>query len=240
MGGASVSSKKDLKHRSWTKLAGAVLIALFVFALWRGLSWVAKKAEEYRILRQVVERLSADSRVAEVLVTQSRFDEETKSIETTIKFLEYDASGNPLQPRYFTFRGNIIQFQSLVIRFQDELVRAGDKLRGKSAYLFLKAFVLDDHKTQAMTLTPSQEIPRGYKVPGVESEFENRLWREFWDYALDPKARHRMGVKSAQIEAPGTLFLPGTIYTLRIEHDGGLRIDTQPVPEILIGEEIKR
>ena len=66
----------------------------------------------------------------------------------------------------------------------------------------------------------------------------NKLWEEFWNYALDPKARERSGIKNAQIEAPGSMFLPGTIYTIKIEHDGGLRIDTRPVPEILKGEKV--
>lgn len=185
-----------------------------------------------------MERLSADSRAAEVLVTQSSYHEAAKKIETTIKFLEYDAQGNPLPARYFTFQGNLIQFQALVIRFQDRLVQAGDRLRGKSAYLFLRAFILDSENYQAFDLTDIRQIPQGYKLPGVKSEFEAKLWQEFWNYALDPKARERMGIKNAQIEAPGSIFVPGTIYTLKIEHDGGLRIDTQPVPEILKGEKI--
>ncbi len=45
-------------------------------------------------------------------------------------------------------------------------------------------------------------------------------------------------IKNAQIEAPGSMFLPGTIYTLKIEHDGGIRIDAEPVPEILKGEAV--
>ena len=31
-------------------------------------------------------------------------------------------------------------------------------------------------------------------------------------------AHRQAGIKNAQIEAPGSLFLPGTIYTLKIEH----------------------
>ena len=204
----------------------------------KGLFWLAKRIEENQVLRKMVERLSADSRIAEVLVTQSRYNEETQKIETTIKFLEYDAEGQPLTPRYFTFQGNIIQFQSLVIRFEDAFVKAGDKLRGKSAYLFLRAFILDDAHSQVFQLTDTHTIPDGYKIPGAESEFEKKLWEEFWNYALDPQARERAGIKNAQIEAPGSMFLPGTIYTLKIEHDGGLRIDTQPVPEILKGEKV--
>ena len=215
-----------------------VLVAVLLFLIAAGGRWIWKNIEENRILRQVVERLSADSRVAEILVTDNSYNESTQRIKTTIKFLEYDAQGKPLPARYFTFQGNIIQFQALVIRFQDKLVQAGDKVRGKSAYLFLRAFILDSQNYQAFNLTDFNQIPQGYKLPGVKSEFEARLWREFWNYALDPKARERMGIKNAQIEAPGSIFFPGTIYTLKIEHDGGLRIDTQPVPEILKGEKV--
>jgi len=191
-----------------------------------------------KILKQMIERLSADSRIAEVVVTKSELDEKTNKVLTTIKFLEYDAQNNPLPPKYFTFRGNIIQFQSLVIRFSDELVKKGDKLRGKSAYLFLRAFVLDSEDTQIFEITPSEGVPEGYRIGEKISDYEQSLWSKFWLYALDAETRGKSGIKNAQIEAPGTLFLPGTIYTLKIEHDGGMRIDTQPVPEILKGEKI--
>lgn len=217
-----------------------ILIAIAWLFLLTVLIWVFRwgyrRVEENRVLRAVIERLSADTRIAEVLVTQSRYDEVTKRIETTIKFLEYSVDGKPLEPRYFTFQGNIIQFQTLVVRFQDKLVKAGDKIRGKSAYLFLKVFMLDGAKTQAYNLIQADEIPSGYKIPGVTNEYEGVIWREFWDYALKPELREKSGIKNAQIEAPGTMFVPGTIYTIRIEHDGGIRIDSVPVPEIVKGE----
>lgn len=224
--------------KSLKQIISLVVGLALLFVVGKGVYWLVKQVEERAILKQVIDRLSADSRIAEVLVTQSRFNEQSKKIETTIKFLEYDAAGKPLEPRYLTFQGNIIQFQSLVIRFHDKLVQSGDKIRGKSVYLFLKAFVLDSESTQVFDLTETYSIPQGYKVPGVQSDFEKGLWREFWNYALDPQARERAGIKNAQIEAPGSMFLPGTIYTIRIEHDGGIRIDTQPIPEILKGEAI--
>ena len=225
-----------MKH--FKQIVTIVISLILLVVVGKSVFWVGKRLEENRILRQVIARLSADSRIAEVLVTQSRFDESTKKIETTIKFLEYDAIGKPIEPRYFTFRGNVVQFQSLVIRFEDQFIKAGDRLRGRSAYLFLRAFVLDPEHTQIFDLTKTNEIPAGYKIPGVKSEFERKLWEEFWNYALDPNARKRSGIKNAQIEAPGSIFVPGTIYTLKIEYDGGLRIDTEPIPEILKGEQI--
>ncbi|MCB9800023.1 MAG: hypothetical protein H6757_04620 [Candidatus Omnitrophica bacterium] len=220
------------------KIFNAVIAAVVCVTVMAAGLWVYRWLEKDRVLRQVVERLSADSRVAEVLVTKSEYDEQSKRIRTTIKFLEYDTAGQPLEPKYFSFLGNIIQFQALVIRFDDKLVEMGDRLRGKSAYLFLKAFVLDGEKTQSFDITENNEIPAGYKIPHADSEFEKEVWNRFWDYALKPEMRENAGIKNAQIEAPGSMFLPGTIYTIRIEHDGGLRIDTAPIPAILKGETV--
>ena len=195
--------------------------------------------EKEQLLRKIIERLSAESRVAEVLVTDVKRDTKTKKTYTTIKFLEYDTKFKPLEPKYFTFSGNIIQFQSMVIRFDDFYVKKGHPLKGKSAYLFMKVFVLMDKGAETFDITKINEIPAGYEVEGIRNSFERRLWQRFWEYALDPKQAKRVGIKNAQIEAPGTKFIPGILYTIKIEHDGGLRIDTQPLPSILKGEKVK-
>ncbi len=224
-----------------SKMFNGVSIGVLTVAVMLAGLGVNQWIQRERVLRKIIERLTAETRVADVLVAKSEFDEISRKIKTTIKFLEYDARGKPLEPKYFTFEGNIIQFQSLVIRFGDKLVEAGDRLRGKSAFLFLKAFILDGKNTQEFEITRTDEVPAGYKVENNkgQEEFQKKLWKEFWHYALDPKRRERAGIKNAQIEAPGSMFLPGTIYTLKIEHDGGIHIDASPVPEILKGEKIE-
>ncbi len=197
-----------------------------------------KYFHENEILKQVIERLQAETRIAEVLVTGVNFDEATQKTYTTIKFLEYDVDGKPLESQYFTFSGNIIQFQSLVIRFEDIYVRQGDKLRGKSVYLFWKVFMLDGKNTMEYDITKINEIPSGYKLKNKMDPFEQQLWRSFWEYALDLQKAKNNGVKNAQIEAPGTMFIPGILYTIKIEHDGGMRIDSAPISPILKGESI--
>lgn len=221
------------------KLAYPILFLIIVALGFYGYSFYQKYLNENKILKQIIERLEAESRIAEVLVTEVKYDEETGKKLTTIKFLEYDSRGRPLEPEYFTFTGNIIQFQSLVIRFDDINIRKSDDLKGKSAYIFWKAFMLDGPNTQEFEITPLNRIPQGYKVDNLNSsQYEKKLWQKFWEYALDPEKAHKIGIKNAQIEAPGTIFVPGTIYTIKIEHDGGMRIDTQRLPEILKGETI--
>ena len=200
--------------------------------------YIVKMQLNYRMLNKIIERLSADSRVAEVIVTDVKENPNTQKTYTTIKFMEYDTQMRPLSPKYFTFSGNIIQFQSLVIRFDDFYIKRGDRLKGKSAYIFWKVFMLDGENTQEYPINKVYEIPCGYKIEGARNSFEGKLWRRFWEYALNPKEAKRAGIKSAQIEAPGTKFVPGMIYTIKIEHDGGLRIDAKPLSPILKNEKI--
>lgn len=197
-----------------------------------------KYSNEKKVLKQVISRLEADSRIAQVLVTGVNYDEKTSKTLTTIKFLELDAGGEPMQPRYFTFSGNIIQFQSLVIRFDDVHIRNADRLKGKSAYLFMKAFMLDGKNTQEYEITRVDTVPGGYRIDDSRNAFEEKLWKSFWKYALNPANAREIGIKNAQIEAPGTMFIPGILYTIKIEHDGGIRIDTTQLPAVLRGERL--
>ncbi len=227
------SVKKTL--RRWISAAAVIFILIFAY----------KFCTEFVTFKKIIHNLKAESRIAEVLVVESSLDEYTRKYKTTVKFLEYDVKGRPLKPKYFTFNGNLIQFQTLVVRFDDKYIEEGHRMKGKSIYLFLKAFVLDGKNTQEFVITPVQvqptssgskleaAVPEGYRVGDPPNYFEKEIWARFWKVALEPDERKKIGIKNAQVEAPGSVFVPGTIYTLIIEHDGGIRIDTRPIPEIL-------
>ena len=113
----------------------------------------------------VTTRISKDN----VAVINSKFDAKTfekLSADTTFVNLNCkqldssliegltEAPSKPLSDGVLVISANTVvlcndvQFQSLVIRFNDNLVKKGDKLKGKSAYLFMKAFVLDPNDLQ--------------------------------------------------------------------------------------------
>ncbi|MFT5206947.1 MAG: hypothetical protein ACI9CF_000690 [Candidatus Omnitrophota bacterium] len=215
------------------------LVSISIFTLIGiGLFIGFMKFKEFADYKRILEHLAADSRVAEVLVTENRYDEASATVITTIKFLEYDVRNQPMKPKYFTFRGNRIQFQSLVVRFDESVLDQNHPFEGKSIYLFLKAFVLDGPRTQEFIITPIDEIPSGYEVPGLSTRIEKDIWKQFWEFVVRQDKKDTVGIKNAQIEAPGSVFLPGTLYSIKIEHDGGLRIDTQPIAPILRGEKL--
>ncbi len=220
------------------KIIYLFLIVIFTILTIAFYKYSMRYIHEKKILKEVISRLEADSRIAEVLVTNVKFDEEKNKTYTTIKFLEYDIAGKPLESKYFTFAGNIIQFQSLVVRFDDSFIKLKDQFKGRSAYLFWKVFMLDGEDTTEYEIAKVKEIPQGYKLEERDDPLEVKFWSEFWTYALDSNINQKKGIKNAQIEAPGTVFVPGTLYTIKIEHDGGMRIDTKELPQILRGEYI--
>jgi hypothetical protein len=209
-----------------------MILGLIIIAL-----WIAWHLRQEKVYREMLQRLEAESRAAQVLVTAVNYDEATGRNTTTIKFVEEDTQGQPLPAKYFTFSGNLIQFQSLVVRFEDKLVAGGNYFKGKSVYLFWKVFMLDGPNTQEFPIARVDEIPGGYKIPG-KSWFENKFWKDFWRFAFDEHKARQAGIKSVQIEAPGAVFIPGYLYTIHIEHDGGLRLAAKALDPILRGEKI--
>src|SRR3989338_10067146 len=79
-----------------SKIFNTLLTLVLALSLLTAGFWAHRWIEQSRVLRQVIERLSADSRIAEVLVTKSEFEENTRKILTTVKFLEYDTAGRPM------------------------------------------------------------------------------------------------------------------------------------------------
>ena len=229
-----MTKKKNLLSQGMS----LVIVVLLVWAGFKGYEIYQKLVYEKKVLNEIIDRLQADSRLAEILVTNVEFNPLTQKHMTTIKFLEFDTKGKPLSPKYFTFAGNIIQFQSLVVRFNDVYIKNADELKGKSAVLFWKVFMLDGSNTQEYEITKFNTVPEGYKIEGGKNAFEEKIWQKFWVYALDNQEAEKSGIKNAQIEAPGTKFVPGLLYTLKIEHDGGIRIDASRIPAILKGEKV--
>jgi len=219
-----------------------MLVLALLGALGAGGWWFYQGRREVQVLRRMVERLTAEQRVAEVWVEEHQCDAQGRPVKVRLKVLEFGTDGKPLEPVFCEFSVNdVIHFEAMVIRLNDELIMEGE---GKSVYFFRRAFALDDDGDtyEKCDINKPMEIPGGYRITSGDArvaEIESRYWKSFWRYALDEEQRREAGVKTAQIEAPATRFVPDRIYRLVLEHDGGLYIQASPVPAILKGERVK-
>jgi hypothetical protein len=183
---------------------------------------------EREVLRQVVDRLTREQRVAEVIVLDQQRDEAGRVTETSIEFIELDRDGHPLPTKSFCLPGREIYFDGLVIKFSNEAVASADPLRGKSIMLFRRIFSDKLPPEHARLIDVNGDVPNVFRVDPNPSKFEQKLWKRFWEYATQPDRAAAEGIRVAQGEAVYARMSKGQRWTLTLESDGGLNL--RPVP----------
>lgn len=180
--------------------------------------------QERRQLQEVVNRLTTERRVAEVIVTDQQRDPQGNVTQTEIQFIQLDRAGHPLPPRSFRLPGSVLYFDGLVIKFADEFVQAGDPLRGQSILFFRRIFSEVVAPQDGLPIDEPGRVPDPFRLADKPGEFEQRLWGRFWSYVTDPAAAKKEGIRIAQGEAVYAPMTTGQRWTLTLEADGGLNL----------------
>ena len=183
-------------------------------------------------LKQVVQRLGAERRVADVIVTDQK--PEAGVLKTTLLFVEYARDGTtPLPAKRFTIDGNVAHIDALVVKFDRGFVHDNDPLRGHSLALFTRLYGENQPPDKAHRIDPPNQPPDVYRGPDAYvTEFERELWANFWRLADDEAYRREKGVRVAQGEGVWVPFHPDRLYTVTLESDGGLNITSSPLKGI--------
>ncbi len=222
----------------------AVLVVGGPFALYRyerhssvlvQLDEQKKKTQE---LEEIVTHLQADTRVADLIVTDQH--DVNGVVQTTLLFVEYARDGSPLPAKRFTIEGKQAHIDAMVVKFDGRFVQSRDPLRGRSVALFTRLFGDKQTPEQAHRIDDPRQIPAVYQGASPQvSEFEQTLWHDFWRLADDEAYRKQMGVRVAQGEGVWRSFEPNKLYTLTLDNDGGLNITSEPLKGIY-SEALKR
>ncbi len=181
-------------------------------------------------LRQAIERLTGEDRVAEVhVVDQAPADAFGGTASaggdwTVLEFVELDRQGHPLPSRRFVVPDRVVFFDALVVKFDHRHVAAADALRGKSLALFRRVYGQNQPPAEGQPIDPAGDVPNVFRVQPHPNEFERRLWTQFWRYVRDPAAAAEEGVRVVQGEAVYVPMRKGDVWTLSLEHNGGLNI----------------
>ena len=193
---------------------------------------ISKLEEEKRVLTRVVQRLSDEKRVAEVLVTDQKTDA-AGVLHTTLLFVEYDKNGESLPPRSFEVEGTQAHIDAMVIRFNQNFVTENDPLRGHSIALFTRIYGDKQTPANAYVIDQPGKVPEIYRGadPRV-SQFEIELWQNFWKLASDAEYRARYGVEVADGQGVWGPFEPDKLYTITLQSHGGVSITSEPLKGI--------
>ena len=213
------------------------LVAVLVIAGAVGLHWYMlhdaaerklREAEaQNETLKQVVQRLSDEKRVAEVIVTDQKTIDGIE--QTTLLFVEYARDGSTLPPRSFTILGKMAHIDAMVIKFDRSFVSDDDPLRGHSIALFTKIY--GDHQSpdSAAMIDSPGKIPDIYRgADSRSSAFEQQLWTDFWRLYDDENYRRDKGVRALSGQGVWGPFERDKLYTITLESDGGLNLASSP------------
>jgi hypothetical protein len=206
-----------------------------------GYWWWMSHSQERTIeeLRQQLDRMKADTLVADVAVVGQRTGSDG-TIYTKLSFVEYGPSdqqgvlGQPIFKKTFEVAGGEFYIDALVVQFDDQFVQVGDGLRGKSLLLFRRAFGDEQRPVDGVELYSANDqdpIPEPLKVEG-DDQFQRDLWARFWTLANDPAAAKAAGVRVAQGEAPHMEAQVGQVYELTMRASGGLTMTPRLPPAV--------
>jgi hypothetical protein len=216
-------------------LATVLTIGLIAILLYREHTADARKAaateNENVQLKLVVDRLTDERRVAEMLVTGQKIV--NGQPQTSLLLMEYSRNGSMLAPKTFTILGEQVHLDAMVIKFDHDFVKKNDPLRGHSLALFTRVFGNLQSPDQGSMIDTPGRIPDYYQGtdPRVGA-FENDLWNNFWKLATDRAYREKMGVRVSDGEGKWWPCQTDRLYTITIESAGGLNVTSEPVKGI--------
>jgi hypothetical protein len=169
--------------------------------------------------------LKVERRAARVVVlAQTPTTPESRG-STTFRFEETDPDGESIgAPIEATIEGDVLYVDSWVVKFEDVFVEQGDPLRAASLVLFRRLFGEHQSPSDGIEIDPTGLRPAAYGGDRAMSDLEKDVWREFWDYANDPRRARDSGIRAAHGEAPSMKLRPGEVYTITLRSSGGLTI----------------
>jgi len=186
---------------------------------------------ENQQLQEIVQRLEHETRRADILVLEQRAVDGV--LETTLLFVEYDKTGEPLPAKSFAIRGEMVHVAAQVIRFDKHFIREGDALRGHSLALFTAIYGSEQKPAEAQRIDAPGTIPDFYRGADPRiTNFELNLWRDFWKLFEDESYRRLKGVDASFGQEVWGPFKPDRLYTITLDADAGLTLRSEPLKGI--------
>jgi hypothetical protein len=194
-------------------------------------SEIAKLAANVKKLETALYYLKVDHRVARFTAVDQTKDEATGEIATLIEFVELNDEGQPIDtPRQFRIQGDTVYIDGWVVQFDDKYVEQADLERGTSLLLFKRIFGSGQKPDDGFPLDAVGSAPRKYARGGKMSDFEKKIWDDFWNIANDPAKATTLGIKASHGVAPYMKVQKGTTYKIQLRASGQPSLVAEEVP----------
>ena len=189
---------------------------------------VDQQEEKIARLDTSMRLLKVDNRVAVLRVLDQSINA-ANEMYSLIEFQEFDENDEPLgEAREFRIKGDIVYIDSWVVKFEDKYIEKADLQRGTSLLLFRRLFGEFQEPQQGFVLDTVGQRPAAYARGSVLSDFEKRIWDDFWSVANDKEKQVELGIRAIHGEAPFRKVMRGKTYRIQRRASGGLDFDIVP------------
>ena len=181
---------------------------------------IDRLAEDLDRVQTAVRLLKLHRRLAKVEVLDQTTDE-AGQLATKIRFTEVGDEGQAIgEPAEFTLEGDRVYVEYQVVKFDDQYVEQADIERGTAICLFERLFGENQKPEDGFVIDKVGSRPNAYERGSVTSEFEQKIWDDFWNIANDPKKAAALGIRATQAVAPSIRVEPGATYELDLRATG--------------------
>ncbi len=189
---------------------------------------VEEQQHEITKLDTSLRLLKVEERIARLTVLDQSTNDQGE-LFSLIEFQNLDENGEPLDDaQQFTIKGDIVYIDTWVVKFEDKYVEQADIDRGTSLVLFRRLFGEFQEPQQGFALDQTGQRPVAYARGSTLSEFEKRIWDDFWAVANDESRQQELGIRAAHGEAPSYKIEKGATYLIKKRASAGLEFQRVP------------
>ena len=201
---------------------------------------LAERAAQIERLEVAMRLLKVRRRLARLTVLDQRERPNAENIETAtaedngetpskvvsrIEFVEVNENGQPIgEAKQFDIVGDMVYVDYLRVTFDDKYIEESDLDRSTSIALFQRIFGEYQEAADGYQLDTVGTRPTAYARGSEMSDFERKIWNDFWLIANDSQRAAEIGIHAAHGSAVSMRVQPGRTYEIELRSTGDMTI----------------
>jgi hypothetical protein len=147
------------------------------------------------------------------------------NVITKIEFVDINDQGQPIgKPKTFDIKGDMIYVDYLTVNFEDKYIEKSAIDRATSIALFQRIFGEHQEPAKGFQLDTVGTRPTAYARGTQMSDFEKKIWDDFWLIANDNNRAKELGIDAMQGKAVAIRAQPGKSYEIKLRSTGDITI----------------
>ncbi|MAR09407.1 MAG: hypothetical protein CL681_05475 [Blastopirellula sp.] len=180
--------------------------------------------------------LKVDHRVARLRVLDQFEDPESGETLTQVSFVELDDRNQELgKPQKYTVTGEQVYVDGWVVKFDDKYVEEADLYRATALFIFRRLYGDGQEPRGGELLDVEGSAPKIYTRGNEMSDFEKRIWNDFWSVANDKAKQEELGIHAAHGLSAHVKAKKGMAYRVELGATGDVSLipeDAPPEPQL--------